>query len=60
MREKIIEIRKEKRMEKMEELKAIRDVNLAVKKALDDVSKKDKAAEEALQMLLKKGKIEIR
>jgi uncharacterized coiled-coil DUF342 family protein len=60
MREKIIEIRKEKRMEKMEELKAIRDVNLAVKKALDDVSKKDKAADEALQMLLKKGKIEIR
>ncbi|HUW42896.1 MAG TPA: hypothetical protein VMW02_01525, partial [Thermoplasmata archaeon] len=59
-REKIIGIRKEKRMEKMEELRAIRDVNLAVRKALDDVAKKDKAADEALQMLLKKGRIEIR
>jgi len=44
----------------MEELRAIRDVNLAVKKALDDETKKDKAADEALQILLKKGKIEIR
>ncbi|MCX6657927.1 MAG: hypothetical protein NTY62_04470, partial [Euryarchaeota archaeon] len=60
MREKIIGIRKEKRMEKMEELRAIRDVNLAVKKALDDVTKNDKAADEALQLLLKKGRIEIR
>jgi hypothetical protein len=47
-------------MEKMEELRAIRDVNLAVEKALDDVTKNDKAADEALQMLLKKGRIEIR
>ena len=60
MREKIIGIRKEKRMEKADELRAIRDVNLAVKKALDDVTKRDKAADEALQILLKKGRIEIR
>ena len=59
MREKIIEIRKEKRMEKMEEMRAIRDVNIAVRKALDDRVKKDKAADEALEILLKKGKIEI-
>jgi uncharacterized coiled-coil DUF342 family protein len=60
MRDKIIEIRKEKRMEWMEEKNAIRDVNIAVKRALDDQSKKDKAADEALQMLLKKGRVEIR
>ena len=59
MRDKIIEIRKEKRMEKYEELKAIRDVNTATRKALDDKTKKDKAADEALAMLLKRGKIEI-
>ncbi len=60
MREKIIEIRKEKRMERVEEMRAIRDVNVAVKRALDDQAKKDKAADEALQMLLKKGRVEIR
>ncbi len=47
-------------MEWIEEKNAIRDVNIAVKRALDDQSKKDKAADEALQMLLKKGKVEIR
>ncbi|MCU0852455.1 MAG: hypothetical protein MUC90_04260 [Thermoplasmata archaeon] len=60
MRDKIIEIRKEKRMEREEERRAIRDVNVAVKRALDDKDKRDKAADEALAMLLKKGKVEIR
>lgn len=60
MRDKIIEIRKEKRMEKMEELNAVRDVNKAARKALDDHAKRDKAADEALEILLKKGKVEIR
>ena len=60
MREKIIEIKGEKRRERMEERQAIRDVNIATRKALDDKGKRDKAADEALQMLLKKGKIEIR
>jgi uncharacterized coiled-coil DUF342 family protein len=60
MRDKIIEIRKEKRMERKEELNAIRDVNKAARRALDDLSKRDKAADEALQVLLKKGKVEIR
>jgi len=44
----------------MEERKAIRDVNQATRKALDDKGVRDKAADEALQMLMKKGKIEIR
>lgn len=59
MREKIIDIRKEKRMERVEEMRAIRDVNIAVRKALDDSAKKDRAADEALEILLKKGKIVI-
>jgi len=59
MRDKIIGIRKEKRMERMEEMKAIRDVNISARKALDDKVKKDKAADDALAMLLKKGKIQI-
>jgi len=59
MRDKIIEIRKEKRMEWMEEKKAIRDVNISARRALDDKAKKDKAADDALAMLLKKGKIQI-
>jgi len=60
MREKIIEIKGDKRRERTEERKAIRDVNLATRKALDDRGVRDKAADEALQMLMKKGKIEIR
>jgi len=60
MRDKIIEIKGEKRRERMEERKAIRDVNIAARKALDDKGVRDKAADEALQVLLKKGKIEIR
>jgi uncharacterized coiled-coil DUF342 family protein len=60
MRDKIIEIKGDKRKERMEERKAVRDVNIATRKALDDKGVRDKAADEALQMLMKKGKIEIR
>lgn len=60
MREKIIEIKGAKRAERMEERKMIRDVNLAAKHALDDKGKRDKAADDALQILMKKGKVEIR
>jgi len=60
MRDKIIEIKGDKRRERMEERKAIRDVNIATRKALDDKGVRDKAADEALQILMKKGKIEIR
>lgn len=59
LREKVIEIKSKKREEIMEERAAVRDVNLATRKALDDKDKKDKAADEALQILLKKGKVEI-
>jgi uncharacterized coiled-coil DUF342 family protein len=59
LRGKVIEIKDKKRAEIREERSAIRDVNLATRKALDDKDKKDKAADAALQTLLKKGKIEI-
>jgi uncharacterized coiled-coil DUF342 family protein len=60
MRDKVLEIRKEKRVERTEERNAIRQVNVAARKALDDKDKKDKAVEQALQALLKGGKIEIK
>jgi uncharacterized coiled-coil DUF342 family protein len=60
MRGRIIEIRKEKRAAWQEERNAVNEVNLATRKALDDREKKDKAADEALELLLKKGKIQIR
>ncbi len=59
LRGKVIEIKDQKRAEVREERNAIRDVNLATRKALDDKDKKDKVADEALQTLLKKGKIQI-
>ena len=59
LRGKVIEIKDQKRAEIREERNAIRDVNLATRKALDDKEKKDRAADDALQMLLKKGKIQI-
>jgi len=60
MRGKIIEIRKEKRAAWEEERNAVKEVNLATRKALDDKGKKDRAADDALELLFKKGKIEIR
>lgn len=59
LRGKVIEIKNKKREEVREERQAVRDVNLATRKALDDKDRKDKAADEALKTLLKKGKIEI-
>lgn len=59
LRGRVIEVKSKKREEIREERQAVRDVNLATRKALDDRDKKDKVADEALQMLLKKGKIEI-
>ena len=60
MRDKIIEIRKERRMAWQEEQDSIKAVNEATRRALDDEEKKDQAVEEALALLLKKKKIEIR
>jgi len=59
MRDKILEIKRVKRAERMEEVRALKQVNLATRRALDDKDKKDKAAEDALQALLKKGKLEL-
>jgi uncharacterized coiled-coil DUF342 family protein len=60
LRGKVIEIKGEKRADRQAEREAIRTVNQATRKALDDKDKKDKAAEDALQTLLKKGKVQIR
>lgn len=59
MRDKIIEIRKERRATWQEEQDSIKAVNEATRKALDDEKRKDQAAEEALELLLKKRKVEI-
>ena len=59
MREKLMAIRNEKRDEVREGRKAIKDHNVSVKKALGDKKSQDKAADDALQQLLKKGKVEI-
>ena len=60
MRDKIIEIRKERRAAWQEERDSIKAVNEATRKALDDERRRDQAAEEALELLLKKKKVEIR
>lgn len=59
LRGKVLEIRKEKRMERFEEERAVRDVNVAARRALDDKDKREKAIDEALATLLKNGKLEI-
>lgn len=59
LRSKVIEIRKEKRMERMEEFRAVREVNIAARRALDDEKKREKAFDEALETLLRKGKLEL-
>ncbi|HEX9908008.1 MAG TPA: hypothetical protein VGB78_06010 [Thermoplasmata archaeon] len=60
MREKIIEIKGAKRAERVEERRMVKEINLAAKQALDDRGKRDKVAQDALEILLKKGKVEIR
>lgn len=60
MREKVLTIRNEKRAEIREARDMIRQQNLTVRKELLDDKKLDKAAEEALQVLLKKGKVEMK
>ncbi len=60
MREKVLTIRNEKRAEIREARNLIRQQNLTVRKELLDDRKLDKAAEEALQVLLKKGRVEMK
>lgn len=59
MREKLMAIRNIKRDEIRASRKVIADQNRAVKDALTDKKKLDEAADEALEQLLKKGKVEI-
>jgi uncharacterized coiled-coil DUF342 family protein len=60
MREKVLTIRNEKRAEIREARNLIRQQNLTVRKELLDDKKLDKAADEALQVLLKKGRVEMK
>lgn len=59
MREKIGEIRAAKRKEREEQRRAISELNESARKELMDKEKLDKAAESALESLLKKGKVEL-
>jgi len=60
MRDKIIEIRKERRAEWQEEQDSVNEVNKAARDIFDDEKRKDAAAEEALQLLLNKKRVEMR
>lgn len=59
MRDKILEIRAAKRREREEQRRAISELNESARKELLDKEKLDKAAESALENLLKKGKVEL-
>ena len=60
MREKLMTMRNIKRDEIRESRKLIKDQNKAVRSVLNDEKRLDKAADDALEQLLKKGKVEIR
>lgn len=60
MREKVIVSRKEKWREREEARKILVEHRAEVKKALDDKEKLDKAADEAVKELFKKGKVVVR
>lgn len=59
MREKLMAIKNERREEVRAGRKMVSDHNRAVKKNLESPESRDKAADEALEQLLKKGKVEI-
>ncbi len=60
MRERVLTIRNAQRAEIREARSLIRQQNVAVRKALLDEKQLDKAADEALQLLLKKGRVEMK
>jgi hypothetical protein len=60
MREKLMAMRNLKRDEIREARQQLKEQNRAVKDALYDKKKLEKAAEDALETLLKKGKVEIK
>lgn len=59
MREKLLTMKNEKRMQEREARQLVRDQNKAVKDALLNPEKVELKREEALQLLLKKGKITL-
>lgn len=59
MREKILEIKAVKRKEREEQRRAISELNESARKELLDKEKLDRAADSALESLLKKGKVEL-
>lgn len=59
MREKILTIKKATKKDIMAARKTIKDHNVRVKKLLDDEKNLAKKADEALESLMKKGKIEL-
>ncbi len=60
LKAKVIAIRRQKREEVVEARRWIEDHRKIVRAVLDDEQKAEKAAEEALQLLLKKGKVDLR
>jgi len=60
MRGKVLTIRNTQRSEVREARNLLRQQNLTVRKALLDDRKLDQAAEDALQVLLKKGRVEMK
>ena len=60
MREKVLTIRNTQRSEIREARNLIRQQNVSVRKALLDEKKLDQAADDALQLLLKKGRVEMK
>jgi uncharacterized coiled-coil DUF342 family protein len=59
MREKLLTMKNEKRMQERESRQLVRDQNKAVRDALLNPEKVELKREEALQLLLKKGKITL-
>ncbi|MDG6220307.1 MAG: hypothetical protein QCI38_02510 [Candidatus Thermoplasmatota archaeon] len=59
MREKILVVKKERWAEQQAKRKEIEDYNKEVRSVLNDKEGKEKAAEDALEQLLKGGKIEM-
>lgn len=60
MREKILSVREQRRQEIHEARKVVQDHRRAVREALDDRAKVERAADEALENLLRKGRIALR
>ncbi len=59
MREKVLTVRAERRAERRESRELLREQNRGVRRALHDEKKLEETADEALKVLLQRGKVEI-